>query len=139
MPKTSHFGLFWPLHKKMTKMACFWHKTSNFDQQPPKYHKTTSYFYDKRKFLRPKIWSLGTHLGYPGSGSQAALDEIFSKYQILVILDPKSLPILVACRETAKTPKTFPPRCEQGSPGQCLTDVYDPFEGTSSSYNTCMP
>ena len=44
-------------------------------------------------------------------GTQAALDEIFSKYQILVILDPKSLPILVACRETAKTPKTFPPRC----------------------------
>ena len=96
----------------MAKLACFWHKTSNFDQQPPKYHKTTSYFYDNRKFLRPKIWSLGTHLGYSGSGSQAALDEIFSKYQILVILDPKSLPILVACRETAKTPKTFPPWCE---------------------------
>ena len=92
-------------------MTCFWHKTSNFDQQSPKYHKITSYYYDKRKFLRPKIWSLGTHLGYPGAGSQAALDEIFSKYQILVILDPKSLPILVACRETAKTPKTFPPWC----------------------------
>ena len=60
MPKTSHFGLFWPLHKKMTKMACFGHKTSNFDQQPPKYHKTTSYFYDKEEKTRQKIWSHGT-------------------------------------------------------------------------------
>ena len=76
-----------------------------------KVHKITSYFYDKRKFLRPKIWSLGTHLGYPGAGSQAALDKTFSKYQILGILYLNSLPILVACRETAKTPKTFPPRC----------------------------
>ena len=62
--------------------------------------------------MRPKIWSLGTHLGYPGAGSLGALDETFSKFQILVIWDPNSLPILVACRETAKTPKTFPPWCD---------------------------
>ena len=96
----------------MTKLACFWHKTSNFDQQPPKYHKITSYFYDKRKFLRPKIWSLGTYLGYPGAGSQADLGKTFSKNQILVILDPNGLPILVACCETAKTLKTFPRQCD---------------------------
>ena len=64
-----------------------------------------------RKILRPKIWSLGTYLGYPGAGSQADLDETFSKYQILVILDPNSLPILVACLALTKTPKTFPPLC----------------------------
>ena len=95
----------------MTKLACFWHKTSNFDQQPPKYHKITSYFYDKRKILRPKIWSLGTHLGYPGAGSRADIDKTFSKYQILALLDLNNLPIPVACHVTAKTPKTFPSQC----------------------------
>ena len=93
-------------------MTCFGHKTSNFDQQPPKPHKITSYFYEKRKFLRKIFWSLGTNLGYPGAGSQADLDETFSKCQILVILDPNSLAILVAYRGQAKTPKTFPPWCE---------------------------
>ena len=99
----------------MTILACFGHKSSNSAQQTPKYHKITSYFHDKRKFLRPKIWSLGTHLGSPGAGSLGALDETFSKYQILVILDPNSLPILLACHGTAKTLKTFPPLCESYS------------------------
>ena len=96
----------------MAKFACFWHKTSNFDQQTQKSHNITCYFYDKIKILRPKIWSLGTYLGYPGAGSQADLDETFSKYQILVILDPNSLPVLVACRGLTKIPKTFPPPCD---------------------------
>ena len=78
----------------MAKLACFWHKTSDFDQQTQKCHKITCYFDDKRKILRPKIWSLGTCLGYPGAGSQADFDETFSKPQIPVIWDLTGLPIL---------------------------------------------
>ena len=54
-----------------------------------------------RKFLNPKFWSLGTHLGYLGPLSQKKLDRIFSK---LVFLTPthvnESPGIVVACGQT---------------------------------------
>ena len=61
-----------------------------------------------RKILMKIFWSLGTNLGFPGPGSQADLDGIFSKPQILVIWDPIRLSKLVAYLETTKKLKTFP-------------------------------
>ena len=61
-----------------------------------------------RKILTNFFWSLGTNLGYPGPGSQADVDRIFSKPQILVIWDPISLSKIVACLEMTKTLKTIP-------------------------------
>ena len=58
-----------------------------------------------RKILTKKIWSLGTNLGYPGPGSQADVDGIFSKPHIW---DPIRLSKLVAYLETTKKLKTFP-------------------------------
>ena len=57
-----------------------------------KCHKVTSDIHHRRKFLRPKIWSHGTPLGYLGPASQKGQDRIFSKPHFLFILDLNEFP-----------------------------------------------
>ena len=71
-----------------------------------KVHKITSYFFGKRKFLRPKNWSQGTSLGSLGPLSFKALGPGFDQGQILFIWGPCEPPVLVALHGQAKSPKT---------------------------------
>ena len=72
----------------------------------------TSYFYDERKILMQKIWSLGTPLGYLGPGSQEAQHLGPCFFQILVFWGPYDLPVLVACQGQAKSLKTAGAWCD---------------------------
>ena len=75
-------------------------------------HKITSYFYDMRKILTKKFWSLGTPLGSSGSGSQADLHLGFSNFQILVIWGLYDPPVPLALETQAKNPKTAGAWCD---------------------------
>ena len=97
---------------EFVEWGSFSNETSNFVKTMGKSHKITSYLYDKSKILGPKIWSQGTNLGYLGPWSQVDLDRLFSKPQILFILNPNSFSELVACRVTAKNPNFFPWQCD---------------------------
>ena len=72
-----------------------------------KYHKITSDFYDKRKILSQKTWSLGTYLGYLGLLFLGPLDEMFWKDLFLIIWDPYDFPIPMALRVETKNPTSF--------------------------------
>ena len=67
-----------------------------------KMHKTTLLEDDMRKILQPKIWSLGTALGYLGPLSQEALHQIFPRLHFLVIWTPYGYPELVVSETQAK-------------------------------------
>ena len=64
-----------------------------------------------RKIFRPKNWSLGTNLGFPGPGSQKALHEIFRKPHFLFILDLNNTPALVASFPCDKNLNGLSNRC----------------------------
>ena len=66
----------------------------------------------KRKFLRPKFWSLGTPLGYMGPVSQRAIEIGFCQLQFLVIQVPYDYPVLVAPQGQAKNPKPTRSQCD---------------------------
>ena len=76
-----------------------------------KVHKITSYFYHMTKFLRPKIWSHGTPLGYLGPLSQEALILGAVQLQILVIWGPYEPTVVVAPETHAENPKTAGLQC----------------------------
>ena len=76
-----------------------------------KVHKITSYFYDMRKFLRPKFWSHGTPLGSLGPLSFEDLGPGSCQCQIPVIWGPYEYPELVACHVQAKKLKSVASRC----------------------------
>ena len=67
-----------------------------------------------RKFLRPKFWSLGTHLGSLGPGSRADLGLGPCRLQFLVIWGPYECPALTACQGTAENPKLIGAWCGYG-------------------------
>ena len=79
-----------------------------FAKQINKTHKITSDFYDIRKILTKKFWSQGTNLGSLGPVSREAFNEIFFRFQILVIWGPYDLQIPTAPQEKAKNLKTAP-------------------------------
>ena len=66
----------------------------------------------KRKFLRPKFWSLGIHLGYMGPVSQRAIEIGFCRLQFLVIWGPYDHPILVAPQTHARNLKSAGAWCD---------------------------
>ena len=72
-----------------------------------KYYKITSDFYDKRKILSQKFWSLGTYLGYLGPLFLNPLDEVFWKDLFIIIWEPYDLPIPMAARVGTKNPTSF--------------------------------
>ena len=59
-----------------------------------------------RNFLRQKIWSHGTQLGYLGPGIQGDVRLGFSRPQFLVIWGSYDPPVPVAFQVIAKNPKT---------------------------------
>ena len=67
-------------------MTSFTTKTQFFATYIKKCNKVTSDIHHRRKFLRPKIGSHGTPLGYLGPVSQKGQDRIFSKPHFLFIL-----------------------------------------------------
>ena len=73
-------------------MTSFTTKTQFFATYIKKCHKVISDIHHRRKFLRPKIWSHGTPLGYLGPVSQKGQDRIFSKPHFLFILDLNEFP-----------------------------------------------
>ena len=111
MPKTSEIWLFLPLHRKMLKMTCFWHKTSISTTYTKNLHKITSYFYGMRKVLTKKFWSLGTNLGSPGSLSQDCSPEIFSKLDFPHIWGLNECPVVAKPCVLFKKLKSFRPGC----------------------------
>ena len=77
-----------------------------------KVHKITSYFYDKRIFLKPKFWSHGKPLGSLGPLSFEALGPGFDQCQILLIWGPYEYLDLVALQVQAEILKTIRSWCE---------------------------
>ena len=75
-------------------------------------HKITLFQDGVRKFLRPKFWSLGTHLGSLGPGSQADLGLGPCRLQFLVIWGPYEWLALTACQGTAENPNLTAAWCE---------------------------
>ena len=78
-------------------------------------HKITPFQDGVRKFLRQKIWSLGTHLGSLGPGSRADLGLGPCRLQFLVIWGPYECPALTACQGTAENPKLIGAWCAMTS------------------------
>ena len=74
-------------------MTSFTTKTQFFATYIKKCHKVISDIHHRTKFLRPKIWSHGTPLGYLGPASQKGQDRIFSKPHFLFTLDLNEFPI----------------------------------------------
>ena len=74
-------------------------------------HKITLFQDGVRKFLRPKFWSLGTHLGSLGPGSRADLGLGPYRLQFLVIWGPYEWLALTACQGTAENPKLIGAWC----------------------------
>ena len=92
-------------------MTCFSAKSPVFTTWIEKLHKITSDFHPKRKILRPKIWSHGTDLGYPGPVFQKGPDEKFSKPQNPFIWEPKDSPVLAPSLLFEKNLNRFPTWC----------------------------
>ena len=65
-----------------------------------------------RKFLRPKFWSHGTHLGSLGPLSWKEGPLGFPQTQFRVTLDPYDLPVLVAWLGDPENPKLFRAWCD---------------------------
>ena len=64
-----------------------------------------------RKFLRPKFWSHGTHLGSLGPLSWKEGPLGFPQTQFRVTLDPYDLPVLVAWLGDPENPKLLRAWC----------------------------
>ena len=79
-------------------------------------YKITSSEDGLRKFLRKKIWSLGTSLGYLGPVSQADPDERFFQPHFLVVWTPYDYPELMVSETQAKNLKTIGAWCEAINP-----------------------
>ena len=62
--------------------------------------------------MRPKFWSLGTHLGSLGPGSQGDVGLGSCRLQFLVIWGPNECPALMACQGTAENPNLIGAQCE---------------------------
>ena len=73
-----------------------------------------------RKFLRPKFWSHGTHLGSLGPLSWKEGPLGFPQTQFRVILDPYDLPVLVAWLGDPENPKLLRAWCVQQKFGHIL-------------------
>ena len=93
-------------------MTCFCQFSAFFDQQTSETHKITSLEDGMRKFLRPKFWSHGTHLGSLGPLSWKEGPLGFPQTQFWVILDPYDLPVLVAWLGDPENPKLLRAWCE---------------------------
>ena len=57
-----------------------------------------------------KFWSLGTHLGYLGPGSQKGLDIMFSKLCFPIAIGPNESPDMLVPFPHAENLKKFPDR-----------------------------
>ena len=102
------FAILWP---KVPKKTCFCQFSAFFDQQTSETHKITSLEDGMRKFLRPKFWSHGTHLGSLGPLSWKEGPLGFPQTQFRVTLDPYDLPVLVAWLGDPENPKLFRAWC----------------------------
>ena len=105
-------GTFGHKIAKTGKMTYFCQFSAFFDQQTSETHKISSLEDGMRKFLRPKFWSHGTHLGslWPLSWKEGPLG--FPQTQFRVTLDPYDLPVLVAWLGDPENPKLFRAWCD---------------------------
>ena len=105
-------GTFGHKIAKTGKMTYFCQFSAFFDQQTSETHKITSLEDGMRKFLRPKFWSHGTHLGSLGPLSWKEGPLGFPQTQFRVTLDPYDLPVLVAWLGDPENPKLLRAWCD---------------------------
>ena len=82
--------------------------------------------------MTKKFWSLGTPLGYLGSGSQLDLGLGACRFQILVIWGLNESPVLVALQGQAKNPKAVGAWC-----GLYFTGFQEPLNRWLDSWGSC--
>ena len=111
LAKTGHFSCYCYFMAKSTQKDMFLPIFCIFDQQTSETHKISSLEDGMRRFLRPKFWSHGTHLGSLGPLSWKEGPLGFPQTQFRVTLDPYDLPVLVAWLGDPENPKLFRAWC----------------------------